>query len=216
MKKTPAAIAMLLLTSFSAYAQDESNAHAHHLMESNTFAPLGQDWALGAAAAQDRKPDVHFVSTPEVVVEMMLELAKVGKDDVVYDLGCGDGRIVIAAAKKYGARGVGVDIDPQRIKESNENARQAGVTDRVKFIQQDLFEMDFSEATVVALYLLPSLNLKLRPKLLRDLKPGSRIVSFAFDMGDWKPEKVVTIPADFEKELTVYYWVVPPSGDRKN
>ena len=168
------------------------------------------------AAAQGRKPDVHFVSTPEVVVEMMLELANVGKDDVVYDLGCGDGRIVIAAAKKYGARGVGVDIDPQRIKESNENARRAGVTDRVKFIQQDLFEMDFSEATVIALYLLPSLNLRLRPKLLRDLKPGSRIVSFAFDMGDWKPEKVVTMPADLEKELTIYYWVVPTSGDRKN
>ncbi|HKQ73199.1 MAG TPA: methyltransferase domain-containing protein [Blastocatellia bacterium] len=171
---------------------------------------------LAAAAAQERKPDVHFVPTPEEVVEKMLELAKVGKDDVVYDLGCGDGRIVIAAAKKYGARGVGVDIDPQRIKESEENARQAGVTDRVKFIQQDLFEMDFSKATVIALYLLPSLNLRLRPKLLRDLKPGSRIVSFAFDMGDWKPEKVVTIPADFEKDLTIYYWVVPPSGDRKN
>src|SRR5262245_50608522 len=171
---------------------------------------------LGVAEAQERKPDVHFVPTPEVVVEMMLELANVGKDDVVYDLGCGDGRIVIAAAKKYGARGVGVDIDPQRIKESNENARRAGVTDRVKFIQQDLFEMDFSEATVIALYLLPSLNLSLRPKLLRHLKPGSRIVSFAFDMGYWKPEKVVTIPADLEKELTIYYWVVPTSGDRKN
>ena len=171
---------------------------------------------LGAAAAQERKPDVHYVPTPDAVVEKMLELANVGKDDVVYDLGCGDGRIVIAAAKKYGARGVGVDIDSQRIKESNENARQAGVTDRVKFIQQDLFEMDFSEATVVTLYLLPSLNLKLRPKLLRDLKPGSRIVSHAFDMGDWKPEKVVTVPTDFDNELTIYYWVVPASVDRKN
>jgi SAM-dependent methyltransferase len=171
---------------------------------------------LLTAAAQERKPDVHFVPTPDEVVEKMLELAKVGKDDVVYDLGCGDGRIVITAAKKYGARGVGVDIDPQRIKESNENARIAGVTDRVKFLQQDLFEMDFSEATVVALYLLPSLNLRLRPKLLRDLKPGSRIVSHAFDMGDWKPEKVVTVPADFDQNLTIYYWVVPASGDRKN
>jgi SAM-dependent methyltransferase len=171
---------------------------------------------LLTAEAQQRKPDVHFVPTPDEVVEKMLELAKVGKDDVVYDLGCGDGRIVITAAKKYGARGVGVDIDPQRIKESNENARIAGVTDRVKFLQQDLFEMDFSEATVVALYLLPSLNLKLRPKLLRDLKPGSRIVSHAFDMGDWKPEKVVTVPADFDQNLTIYYWVVPAGGDRKN
>ncbi len=147
---------------------------------------------------------------------MMLDLAKVGKDDVVYDLGCGDGRIVIAAAKKFGARGVGVDIDPQRIKESKENALKAGVADRVKFIQKDLFEMDLSEATVIALYLLPSLNLRLRPKLLSDLKPGSRIVSFAFDMGDWKPEKVITIPADLEKELTIYYWVVPAGGDRRN
>ena len=194
MKKMLGVMAALLLASFSAYAQDASDRRVHHVVESK---------------AQGRKPDVHFVATPEVVVEKMLELANVGKDDVVYDLGCGDGRIVIAAAKKYGARGVGVDIDPQRIKESNENARQAGVTDRVKFIQQDLFELDFREATVIALYLLPSLNLRLRPKLLRDLKPGARIVSFAFDMGDWKPEKVVTIPADFEKELTIYYWVVP-------
>ncbi|MGH9940511.1 MAG: SAM-dependent methyltransferase, partial [Blastocatellia bacterium] len=113
---------------------------------------------LSNAAAQERKPDVHYVPTPEEVVEKMLELANVGKNDVIYDLGCGDGRIVITAAKKYGARGVGVDIDPQRIKESNENARIAGVTDRVKFLQQDLFEMDFSEATVVTLYLLPALN----------------------------------------------------------
>lgn len=173
---------------------------------------------LLSVVAQERKPDVHYVPTPEEVVEKMLELANVGKDDVVYDLGCGDGRIVITAAKKYGARGVGVDIDPQRIKESNENAQKAGVTDRVKFLQQDLFEMDFSEATVVTLYLLPALNLKLRPKLLRELKPGTRIVSHAFDMGDWKPEKVVTVSADsgFVDQLTVYYWVVPAGGIRKN
>jgi SAM-dependent methyltransferase len=173
--------------------------------------------SLFSAGAQQRKPDVHYVATPEVAVEKMLELAKVGKDDVVYDLGCGDGRIVIAAAKKYGARGVGVDIDPQRIKESNENARKAGVTDRVKFLHQDLFETDFSEATVVALYLLPSLNLKLRPKLLRYLKPGSRIVSFAFDMGDWKPEKVAPVPADSSNfDITIYYWVVPAGRNRRN
>jgi SAM-dependent methyltransferase len=173
---------------------------------------------LLGASAQQRKPDVHYVPTPEEVVEKMLELANVGKDDVVYDLGCGDGRIVITAAKKYGARGVGVDIDPERIKESNENAQKAGVTDRVKFIQQDLFEIDFSEATVVTLYLLPALNLKLRPKLLRDLKPGSRIVSHAFDMGDWKPDKVVTVPGDIDSEVerTIYFWVVPASGERKN
>lgn len=174
--------------------------------------------SLFSAAAQQRKPDVHYVPTPEEVVEKMLELANVGKDDVVYDLGCGDGRIVITAAKKYGARGVGVDIDPERIKESNENAQKAGVADRVKFLQQDLFEIDFSEATVVTLYLLPALNLKLRPKLLRDLKPGSRVVSHAFDMGDWKPDKVVTVPGDIDSELerTVYFWIVPASGERKD
>jgi ribosomal protein L11 methylase PrmA len=153
---------------------------------------------------------VHYVPTPEEVVEEMLRLANVGKNDVIYDLGCGDGRIVITAAKKYGARGIGIDIDPERIKESNENARQAGVADRVKFLQQDLFQTDFSEATVVTLYLLPALNLKLRPKLL-ELKPGTRIVSHAFDMGDWKPEKVVNVPGD-EHERTVYFWVVPAGG----
>ena len=117
---------------------------------------------------------------------------RVNKDDVVYDLGCGDGRIVITAAKKYGARGVGVDIDPERIKEANANAKQAGVSDRVKFIEQDLFQTDFKEASVVTLYLLPDINLKLRPKLLSELKPGTRIVSHAFDMGDWKPDKTET------------------------
>jgi ribosomal protein L11 methylase PrmA len=131
---------------------------------------------------------------------------------VVYDLGCGDGRIVITAALKYGARGVGVDIDPERIKESNENARKAGVADRVKFLQQDLFETNFSEATVVTLYLLPDVNLKLRPKLLSELRPGTRIVSHAFDMGDWKPEKVMKV-VGLDRERTIYYWVVPA---RKN
>lgn len=167
--------------------------------------------ALFSVTAQDRKPDVHYVPTPEAVVEEMLKVANVGKNDVVYDLGCGDGRIVITAAQKYGARGIGVDIDPERIKESNENARKAGVTDRVKFLQQDLFTMDFRDATVVTLYLLPALNLKLRPKLLSELKPGTRIVSHAFDMGDWKPEKVINVPGD-DHERTVYYWVVPQGG----
>ncbi len=172
---------------------------------------------LFTASAQERKPDVHYVPTPEEVVAEMLRLANVGKDDVIYDLGCGDGRIVITAAQKYGARGVGIDIDPERIKESNENARKAGVTDRVKFLQQDLFTTDFREATVVTLYLLPALNLKLRPKLLSELKPGTRIVSHAFDMGDWKPEKVVNVPGDVDQDRTVYFWVVPAGGAiRKN
>jgi len=153
------------------------------------------------------KKDVPYVPTPQAVVDEMLKLAEVGKGDVIYDLGCGDGRIVITAAQKHGARGVGVDIDPQRIAESNENARKAGVTDRVKFMVQDLFTTDFKEATVVTLYLLPDVNLKLRPKLLRELKPGTRIVSHAFDMGDWKPDKTVQVEG-----RTIYYWVVPAAA----
>jgi SAM-dependent methyltransferase len=151
--------------------------------------------------------DVPYVPTPERVVDEMLKLTKVTKDDVVYDLGCGDGRIVITAAKQYGARGVGVDIDPERIKESKENARKAAVTDRVKFVQRDLFKMDLKEATVVALYLLPEINLKLRPKLFRELKPGTRIVSHEFDMGEWKPEQLVRMRVD--RNHVLYYWTIP-------
>jgi len=169
---------------------------------------------IECARAQDQIFEVPYVPTPDKVVEEMLRLVNVGKNDVVYDLGCGDGRIVITAALKYGARGVGVDIDPERIKESNENARKAGVADRVKFLQQDLFETNFSEATVVTLYLLPDVNLKLRPKLLSELKPGTRIVSHAFDMGDWKPEKVVKVPGN-DRERTIYYWVVPAGGGNR-
>jgi ubiquinone/menaquinone biosynthesis C-methylase UbiE len=148
--------------------------------------------------------DVPFVPTPEKVVDRMLEVAKVGPNDVVYDLGSGDGRIVIAAAKKHGARGVGIDIDPERVKEARANARSAGVSDRVEFREADLFKTDLSEATVVTLYLLSSVNLQLRPKLLSELKPGTRIVSHAFDMGDWKPLKTEKVGSS-----TLYYWVVP-------
>lgn len=155
-------------------------------------------------AENDWEYDVPYVPTPQEVVEGMLELAQVKKTDVVYDLGCGDGRIVITAAKKYGARGVGIDINPERIKEAEENARQAGVTDRVRFIQGDLFKADIHEATVVTLYLLSSVNLKLRPKLLSELRPGTRIVSNTFDMGDWKPDKQTEVNG-----RTIYYWVVP-------
>jgi precorrin-6B methylase 2 len=160
--------------------------------------------ASQAVAAQKRTPDVIFVPTPTEVVEAMLKAAKVTKNDVVYDLGCGDGRIVITAAKEYGARGIGIDIDPQRISEARANAEKAGVADRVKFLEQDLFETDFHEATVVTLYLLPSLNLKLRPKLWKELKPGTRVVSHAFDMGDWKPEQEIDVDG-----RTVYLWTVP-------
>ena len=168
-----------------------------------------------APQAPSREPDVPYVPTPPEVVQEMLRLANVGAKDVVYDLGCGDGRIVIAAAKQHGARGVGIDINPERIKESTENARQAGVADRVKFRTQDLFETDLGEATVVMLYLLPEINLKLRPKLWRDLKPGTRVVSHSFDMGDWKPEKVVKVPTE-SYERTIYYWTVPAGAGGKS
>ena len=147
--------------------------------------------------------DVPFVPTPEAVVDEMLALAKVGPGDVVYDLGSGDGRIVIAAAKQ-GARAVGIDIDPQRIREARSNARQARVDDRVEFRQGDLFKSDISEATVVTLYLLTAVNRQLRPKLLSELKPGTRVVSHAFDMGDWKPMATRHIG-----HSTVYFWIVP-------
>jgi SAM-dependent methyltransferase len=162
------------------------------------------------ASAQEptRQPDVPYVPTPPEVVAEMLRLANVKANDVVYDLGCGDGRIVITAAKEYGARGVGIDINPERIKESTANAEKAGVSNRVKFVIQDLFTTDFREATVVMLYLLPDVNLKLRPKLWSDLKPGTRIVSHSFDMGDWKPDKVVKVPIE-GSERTIYYWTVP-------
>ena len=135
----------------------------------------------------------------------MLTTAGVTKDDIVYDLGCGDGRIVIAAAKELGARGVGVDINPERIKEAEENANRAGVADRVKFIQGDLFQADIKDASVVTLYLMTHVNRKLRPKLWRDLKPGSRVVSQTFAMGDWKPDK--TVEAD---NHTIYLWTITP------
>ena len=151
----------------------------------------------------ERTPDVVYVPTPPRVVDAMLKAAEVGPDDVLYDLGSGDGRIPVTAARRWGTRGVGIDIDPQRIREANRNAEQAGVTDTVKFIEGDLFEADLSEATVITLYLLPNLNLRLRPTLL-ELEPGTRIVSHAFDMGDWEPEQTIDVDG-----ATVYRWTVP-------
>lgn len=147
-----------------------------------------------------------YVPTPEDVVDRMLQLARVTKDDVVYDLGCGDGRIVVAAAKKYGARGVGVDIDPQRIAESEANARKAGVEHLVSFKLEDAMKVDVSPATVVTLYLLSASNLKLRPILTKQLKPGSRIVSHAFSMGDWEPAKVDQFQDSRGISRTLYLW----------
>ncbi len=157
---------------------------------------------------EQRQPDVPYVPTPNEVVAEMLKLANVKKGDVLYDLGSGDGRIVITAAQKFGTRGVGIDINPERVQEANENAQKAGVTDLVEFRQQDLFQTDISDATVVTLYLLPDINLKLRPQLFQQLKPGTRIVSHDFDMGEWKPERVVQVEGP-NRQSTVYYWVVP-------
>jgi SAM-dependent methyltransferase len=170
-----------------------------------------------AAGAQDKqprhKPDVPFVPTTDEAVKAMLKLAGVQKTDTVYDLGCGDGRIVIAAARDFGARGVGIDIDPKRIAEANENAKKAGVVGRVRFEENDLFEADFHEATVVTLFLLSEVNLRLRPKLLRELKPGTRIVSNTFDMGDWKPEKEIEVGGQDDEEAylskRLFLWTVP-------
>jgi len=153
---------------------------------------------------QEKELDVPYVASKPEVVKAMLTIANIDSTDIIYDLGCGDGRIVITAAKEYGASGVGVDIDPNRIQEANENAERENVTDKVKFIEQDLFDVDFSSASVVTLYLLPYVNLKLRPKLLEQLKPGTRVVSNEFDMGDWKPEKEIKVG-----ESTIYFWVIP-------
>jgi predicted O-methyltransferase YrrM len=161
-----------------------------------------------AGGKQLRSPDVVYVPTPYEAVEAMLKVAKVSKGDVVYDLGSGDGRIPIMAVQKFNAdRAVGIDINPERIREAEENRKTSGVGDRVRFLNQDLFESNFSEATVVTLYLLPSLNLKLLPRLLAELKPGTRIVSHAFDMGSWKPQETIRSSGG-----TVYFWTIPAKG----
>ena len=159
----------------------------------------------GIANAQDleSKKIVPFVPTPQDVVDKMIELGGVKKDDVVYDLGSGDGRIVITAAKK-GAHAVGFDVDGDLVKESRENIRKAGLEKLAEIKQQDILTVDLSPATVVTMYLLPDVNLKLRPNVLSQLKPGSRVVSHAFDMGDWKPDKVERVNG-----RTIYLWTIP-------
>jgi SAM-dependent methyltransferase len=154
------------------------------------------------------EPDVPYITTPPEVVAAMLRLAQVTKDDVVYDLGCGDGRIVIRAAKESGAMGVGVDIDPQLIKESIENARKENVTEKVRFIVQDLYETEIRDATVVTLFLLPGINEMLRPRFFKELRPGTRIVSHMHDMADWQPDKSIRVAGS-----TVYFWVIPADID---
>jgi len=169
-------------------------------------------WIAAAPAAAQFEDDyfygdVPYVPTPQSVVEAMLELAEVGPNDVVYDLGSGDGRIVITAAKKYGCRAVGIEINPRRVQEAWEKAEEAGVADRVKFIQGDMFKADIHEATVVTLYLLSSVNERLKPKLLEELKPGTRVVSHRFTMPDWKPVKQTKADG-----RPIYLWLVPEPG----
>jgi SAM-dependent methyltransferase len=169
-------------------------------------------WSLAGlpALAQNtpaRQLDVPFEPTPQDVVVRMLEIAQVNKDDLLYDLGSGDGRIVITAAKNYGARGIGVDLDPQRVAEARANAKQAGVEDRVKFIVGDLFKTDFSEATVVTLFLFSHVNRQLRPQLWRQLKVGTRVVSHHWDMGaEWPPERTEVVSG-----RAIYYWTITES-----
>ena len=166
--------------------------------------------AQQAQPAPLRAPDVPYEPSETRVVRTMLDMAKVGANDVVFDLGCGDGRIVIAAVKERGARGVCVDIDPQRIAESRENARKAGVADKIEFLSQDLFQTDISRATVVMLYLWPHINLQLRPKLLAELKPGTRVVSHLHTMGDWKPERIVRVRVRVDgRDRPIHFWTIP-------
>jgi ribosomal protein L11 methylase PrmA len=158
----------------------------------------------------DGPGEVPYVPTPPEVVEGMLKLGNAHKGDIVYDLGCGDGRIVVMAAKKFGAIARGVDINPERIKEAEANAKQEGVTDRVKFIESDLFKADVREASLVTLYLLPDVNRRLRPKLLKELKTGSRIVSHSFDMGEWEADKKIEVNGRY-----VYLWTVTEAAKAK-
>jgi SAM-dependent methyltransferase len=168
--------------------------------------PAASLLAAPSLARDEHAPplDVPYVPTPIVVVDAMLDLARVTRTDTLYDLGCGDGRIVVRAATRFGCRGVGVDLDPERVREANENARAAGVEKLTRFEVGDVFEFDFSAASVVTMYLLPSVNLKLRPRLLKELKPGSRIVSHDFDMGDWTPEATREV-----SRSRIFLWTVP-------
>jgi SAM-dependent methyltransferase len=191
---------------FALAAWTSTSASKPAAIESNTT-PAAPASAQAPAPANPqaplREPDVIYVPTPQNVVDAMLKMANVTASDVVYDLGSGDGRIPITAAQKYGARAVGIDINPQRIKEANENLAKANVSDKVQFLNQDLFETDLSKATVITLYLLPSLNQKLMPKL-KQLKPGTRIVSHSFDMGTaWPPEKTEDVQG-----RVIYYWTI--------
>jgi len=175
-------------------------------MDRRRFLIAAGGLALGGCSTPGIKLDVPYVSTPHEVVDAMLKLARVGPGDVVYDLGCGDGRFVIAAAREFGARGVGVDIDPARIAEANAAAEREGVADRVRFLRQDLFDVNLSPATVVTLFLLPELNDRLAPKMRRELRPGARIVSHRWTIRGWPPDEAILVEVD-EARHEAFLWV---------
>jgi SAM-dependent methyltransferase len=173
------------------------------------LAGLAAGFAASGCSTPGIKLDAPYVSTPQQVVDAMLRMAEVGRDDVVYDLGCGDGRIVISAAARFGARGVGVDLDPRRIEEANAAARSAGVAGRVRFVVQDLFQTEFSEASVLALYLFPEMNARLLPKIRAEMRPGARVVSYQFGVGDWAPTRMEGVWVG-ELRSEIYLFTVPP------
>ena len=191
------------------YSEDERE---NNMLKKMTLALILLSLCLAPfLQAQERHLDVPYVPTKYPVVDEMLKLANVQKSDLLIDLGCGDGRIVVSAAQKCGARAIGVDIDPDRIQESQENVAKAGVKDHVKFIQGDLFQADVHEASVVSLYLLTSVNLKLRPRLIRELAPGTRVVSHNFGMDAWKPDKSTSVTVD-EISHDVFLWIIPANA----
>jgi len=202
MKRSLAAVVFTSFILFTLITPAQGDETGWFRQRDNDYVP----WE-GLQIAKGASPDVPYVSTPHTIVDEMVRLADVKSDDVVYDLGCGDGRLVIAAVKKTGCRGVGIDIDPERIKESRVNARAAGVEERVRFIEQNFFASDIREATVMLIYLFPDVNIRLRGKFLSEMKPGSRLVSHAFDMGDWKPDNSASVRAQ-----RVYYWVIPANA----
>lgn len=175
-------------------------------IDNTGVAPVADSTAL---PTPKRDLDVPYVPTHQMIVDEMLRMAEVKGDDVLYDLGSGDGRIPITAAKQFGTRGVGIDLNPARIGEANENAKKASVTDKVRFIEGDIFKSDFREASVVTLYLLPAINLQLKPQLMEQLKPGTRVVSHNYHMGDWQPEQTKTITTPDGVDHFIYFWRIP-------
>lgn len=188
--------------SLSGCAQDQDSSQATSQDTSTVVEPEAE--STPAIVDSTVEADVPYVATPNETVEGMLELANVSEDDIVYDLGSGDGRIPITAAERYGARGVGIEIKSDLVQRARENAKLSGVRDQVEFRRQDLFEADFSEATIVTLYLFPEVNLKLRPMLLEQLAPGTRVVSHSFDMNGWEPDSTTEVNGD-----RLYLWTIP-------